>query len=115
MVYKYKYDLLNNQESNKNCIFHIVFNSYYKKYGNLNPRGLNHRVSTDREALPCTLYSLACVAGLYLIKCCKENLSYTVKYPLRLTQLFSPFARCNVHNECPSPGLIKFSSLGRPV
>ena len=36
-------------------------------------------------------------------------------YPLRVTHLCSPTARCNVHNGSPSPGLIKFTTLGRPT
>ena len=44
---------------------------------------------------------------------CIGTLSYT--YPLRLTQLYSRSARCNVHNGWPPPGVIKFSTLGRSI
>ena len=40
------------------------------------------------------LYSLACVAGVYLINSVIRNLSCT---PLHLTQPYSPCIRCNVH------------------
>ena len=62
---------------------------------------LNHRESTTRGALPCTLYSPACVAGVYLI-----NFLIIL---LHLTQPYSPSARCYVHNESPPPNLMKFT------
>ena len=48
----------------------------------------------------------------YLLNFCEENLSYT---PLRLTQLFSRSARCNVHKGSLSHELIKFITLGRSI
>ena len=48
------------------------------------------------------LYSPACVAGVYLIKFFNKE---SLIYPLHLTQLYSPSARCNVlvHNGSPPP------------
>ena len=52
--------------------------------------------------------ALNCLAGVYLINFCIGNL-------LRVTQLYSPSARCNVHNGSPPPGLIKFTTLGHSI
>ena len=62
-----------------------------------------HRESTTREGpSPEHLYSLARVAGVYLIKSCKNE---SLIYPLHLTQPYSPSAQCNVHNGSPAPNL----------
>ena len=37
------------------------------------------------------------------------------QFSLHLTQLYNHSALWNVHNGCPSPGLMKFSTLGRSI
>ena len=70
----------------------------------------HHRVSTDRAALPCKHYGLCSwsIPDKFLYRESLVN-------PLRLTQLYSLSARCNVHNGWPPPKLIKFSTLGRSI
>ena len=76
--------------------------------------GGQQRVSTPREALPCTLQSGLCIAGVYLIIFCKGEISH-IPLGLHLTKPYSPSARCNVHSGSPPPGLIKFSTLGHSM
>ena len=72
--------------------------------------GSLHRVRTDREAIPCIVRPELLEYTDYLWY--RESLIY----PLRVTQLYSSSARCNVHNaDPPPPGLIKFSTLGHSI
>ena len=68
---------------------------------------LNHRESTTRGALPCTLYSPACVAGVYLIKFLIRNLSYT--------PCIETSHKVLLLNGSPPPALIKFTPLDHSI
>ena len=58
--------------------------------------GSLHRVRTDREAIPCIVRPELLEYTDYLWY--RESLIY----PLRVTQLYSSSARCNVHNGSPT-------------